>query len=153
MSNPFKEVSAAAVEHLANLDEPISAVRTRVHRFSPQHFAATFGEAPAVIISKGNMDRTLARQCRDSRNANVTLMVTVLDDDEHCDPTSVTTQDAFDDFVNSVENALATFLPTTTFGRAVWLNTTETDDNDITRGLGEFLTTLEITYRIESTEV
>lgn len=153
MPNPFREVSASAVAALADLATPISAVRTRIHRFSPQHFASTFGTDPAVIISKGSLDRSLDLQCRDSRMATVTLMVTILDDDEKCDPTDIDTQDTFDDFVNSVEKALATYLPTTTFGKAVWLNTSESDDNEITRGLGEFLTTLELTYRIESTEV
>jgi len=153
MPNPFREVSASAVAILAALDTPIASVRTRIHRFSPQHFTTLFGTTPAVIISKGNLDRTLDQSCRDSRRANVVLMVTILDDDEKCDPTDVTTQDIFDDYVNTVENVLSTKLPTTTFGNAVWVNTSEMDDNDITRGLGEFLTTIELTYRIESNEV
>ena len=153
MPNPFQEMSAAAVTALSNLDTPITAVRTRMHRFSPQHFATMFGDNPVVIVSKGNLDRGLNNQCRDSRVANVTLMVTIVDDDERCDPTDTATQDIFDEFVNTVEKGLATYLQTTTYGRAVWTNTTEVDDNDITRGLGEFLTTLEITYRLESTEV
>lgn len=153
MSNPFSEVSAAAVAALAALPTPIPSVRTRIHRFSPQHFATTFGGSPAVIVSKGNLERSGDQTCRDSRSASVVLMVSILDEDEGCDPTNIGTLDTFDDYVNAVENCLSNNLSTATYGRAVWTNSSEQDDNDITRGLGEFLTTLELTYRIESTEV
>lgn len=153
MSNPFKELAESAVTHLGNLDPAIPAVRTRSHRFTPEAFATTFGDAPAVIISKGSLERSISDQCRDSRRATVTLVVTVLDVEERCDPTATATQDTFDDYVDSVEKALATFLPTATFGTAKFLSSNETDDIDATRGLGDYETTLELTYFLESTEV
>ncbi len=153
MPNPFKELAEAAITVLGTLDPAIPAVRTRSHRFTPEAFATTFGDKPAVIMSEGSVARTISDQCRDSRRATVTLVVTVLDVEERCDPTATATQDVFDDYVDSVEKALATFLPTTTFGTAKFLNSNETDDIDATRGLGDYESTIELTYFIESTEV
>lgn len=153
MSNPFKELAASAVTALSNVDPAIPAVRTRSHRFTPEAFATTFGDAPAVIISKGSVERTVSGQCRDSRRATVSLIVTILDVEERCDPTATATQDEFDDYVDSVERALATFLPTSTYGTAKFLSSNETDDIEATRGLGDYESTIELTYFLESTEV
>ena len=153
MSNPFKELATSAITALGNADPAIPAVRTRSHRFTPEAFATTFGDAPAVIISKGSVERSISDQCRDSRRATVSLIVTILDVEERCDPTATATQDTFDDYVDSVEKALATFLPTASFGTAKFLNSSETDDIEATRGLGDYESTIELTYFIESTEV
>ena len=154
MPNPFRELAAAAVTALGNATpDPIGAVRTRSHRFSPEVFGTLFGDNPAVVISKGSLERSLSDQSRDSRRAYMTLTVTILDVEGRCDPTATDTQDAFDDFVNSVEKVLGANLNTATFGTAWFVSSSETDDIDATRGLGDFETTLELTYILESTEV
>lgn len=151
MANPYTEAATAILAKLqAN---SISAVRTRAHRFDRSKFDEIFGGSPGVIVSKASVARNLSNVCRENRRADVSVYVTIVDTTRNRDPSDNTDDDAFDNFVNTIESHLVDGLNTPTYGELEWVSSEEVDDTELTRNVGDLETTLQINYFVDSTEV